>query len=257
MFRHLQFFCALMMCLAIAHAGEVTVAVASNFSAPMQKIAQAFEQETGHKALLSFASTGNLYAQIRNGAPYQVLLAADEATPRKLEAEGLAYQSSSGDVNFAVRLLPDYGRLSGKSLDELNAGERVAVTGGKRDPLDFVLWKSAKPEEPADTRWASPWGEGRPGWHIECSAMATALLGKTLDIHVGGVDNMFPHHENEIAQSECATGHMFVKYWMHNEWVLVDQKKMAKSFNNFYTLRDLIEKVIDPIAYRFWLLMAN
>jgi cysteinyl-tRNA synthetase len=122
---------------------------------------------------------------------------------RLIEKE-LAYQGEDGDVNFAVRLFPEYGRLSGKSLDELNAGERVAVGGGKRDPLDFVLWKSAKAEEPVDTRWKSPWGEGRPGWHIECSAMSCDLLGEHFDIHGGGADLQFPHHENEIAQSEGA-----------------------------------------------------
>ena len=151
----------------------------------------------------------------------------------KLIENELAYQADDGDVNFAVRLLPRYGQLSGKSLDELNAGERVAIVGGKRDPLDFVLWKSAKPQEPADTRWASPWGEGRPGWHIECSAMSCDLLGEHFDIHGGGADLQFPHHENEIAQSEGALygkdrkegDAPFVNYWMHNGHIRVNEER--------------------------------
>ncbi|HYR37275.1 MAG TPA: cysteine--tRNA ligase, partial [Burkholderiales bacterium] len=132
---------------------------------------------------------------------------------RRLQEKKLAYQSASGDVNFPVRRFPGYGKLSGKSLDELRAGERVEVDASKEDPLDFVLWKRAKPDEP---KWPSPWGDGRPGWHIECSAMGTTLLGEQFDIHGGGMDLQFPHHENEIAQSEGATGKPFVKYWMHN-----------------------------------------
>ncbi len=176
----------------------------------------------------------------------------------------LAYQGEDGDVNFAVRLFPEYGRLSGKSLDELNAGERVAVGGGKRDPLDFVLWKSAKPEEPADTRWKSPWGEGRPGWHIECSAMSCDLLGEHFDIHGGGADLQFPHHENEIAQSEGAlygqdhkaSDEPFVNYWMHNGHIRVNEEKMSKSLGNFFLIRDVL-KNFDPEVLRFFMLRAH
>lgn len=182
---------------------------------------------------------------------------------RLIEKE-LAYQGDDGDVNFAVRLFPKYGRLSGKSLDELNAGERVAVGGGKRDPLDFVLWKSAKPEEPADTRWKSPWGEGRPGWHIECSAMSCDLLGEHFDIHGGGADLQFPHHENEIAQSEGAlygkdhqaSDEPFVNYWMHNGHIRVNEEKMSKSLGNFFLIRDVL-KNFDPEVLRFFMLRAH
>jgi cysteinyl-tRNA synthetase len=161
---------------------------------------------------------------------------------QRLEARGLAYQAGNGDVNFAVRKFPGYGKLSGKSIDELRAGERVAVASGKDDPLDFVLWKAAKPEEPADAKWPSPFGDGRPGWHIECSAMGCALLGEHFDIHGGGLDLQFPHHENEIAQSEGATGKPFVNVWMHNGFVNVDNEKMSKSLGNFFTIRDVLER---------------
>ena len=182
----------------------------------------------------------------------------------KLIDNELAYQADEGDVNFAVRLFPRYGQLSGKSLDELHAGERVAIVGGKRDPLDFVLWKSAKAEEPADTRWASPWGEGRPGWHIECSAMACDLLGEHFDIHGGGADLQFPHHENEIAQSEGALygknrqadDAPFVNYWMHNGHIRVNQEKMSKSLGNFFLIRDVL-KSFDPEVLRFFMLKAH
>jgi cysteinyl-tRNA synthetase len=182
---------------------------------------------------------------------------------RLIENE-LAYQVDDGDVNFAVRLLPRYGQLSGKSLDELNAGERAAIIGGKRDPLDFVLWKSAKPEEPADTRWASPWGEGRPGWHIECSAMACDLLGDHFDIHGGGADLQFPHHENEIAQSEGALYGQhrkaddapFVNYWMHNGHIRVNEEKMSKSLGNFFLIRDVLNS-FDAEVIRFFMLKAH
>jgi len=171
----------------------------------------------------------------------------------KLEENGLAYRASNRDVNFAVRKFPGYGQLSGKSLDDLNAGERVEVDASKQDPLDFVLWKHSKPEEP---KWASPWGEGRPGWHIECSAMSNALLGEHFDIHGGGQDLQFPHHENEIAQSEGASGHKFVNYWMHNGFVRVDNAKMSKSLGNFFTIRDIL-KVFDPEVVRFFILRAQ
>lgn len=157
-----------------------------------------------------------------------------------LEDKGLAYQGSDGDVNYAVRQFPGYGKLSGKSLDDLRAGERVAVADGKRDPLDFVLWKAAKDSEPADSKWQSAYGMGRPGWHIECSAMSHALLGMPLDIHGGGPDLKFPHHENEIAQSEGAFGGQMANVWMHCGPLMVDSDKMSKSLGNFFTIRETI-----------------
>ena len=174
----------------------------------------------------------------------------------KLEDKGLAYRSPNGDVNYAVRKFPGYGKLSGKSLDELHAGERVAVLEGKDDPLDFVLWKSAKPTEPADAQWDSSYGKGRPGWHIECSAMACALLGETFDIHGGGADLQFPHHENEIAQSEGATGKPLAKVWMHNGFVNIDNEKMSKSLGNFFTLREVL-KTYDAESLRFFFVRAH
>ena len=171
----------------------------------------------------------------------------------RLEAKGLAYPAADGDVNFAVRKFPGYGRLSAKSLDDLRAGERVDVGAAKRDPLDFVLWKHSKPDEP---KWPSRWGEGRPGWAIECSAMACALLGESFDIHGGGQDLQFPHHENEIAQSEGANGKPFVRYWVHNGFVQVDDTKMSKSLNNFFTIRDIL-KGFDAEVVRFFLVRAH
>jgi cysteinyl-tRNA synthetase len=173
-----------------------------------------------------------------------------------LQRKGLAYQADNGDVNFAVRKFDGYGKLSGKSLDDLRAGERVAVTSDKNDPLDFVLWKSAKPEEPAEARWDSAFGAGRPGWHIECSAMSCATLGETFDIHGGGADLQFPHHENEIAQSEGATGQPLARFWMHNGFVRVDNEKMSKSLGNFFTIREVLEKY-DPETVRFFILRAH
>jgi cysteinyl-tRNA synthetase len=171
----------------------------------------------------------------------------------RLETKGLAYQAASGDVNFAVRRFSGYGKLSGKSLDELRAGERVEVDTAKEDPLDFVLWKRSKPEEP---KWPSRWGEGRPGWHIECSAMGCTLLGSHFDIHGGGQDLQFPHHENEIAQSEGANGVPFVNYWMHNGFVRVDEEKMSKSLGNFFTVREILEK-FDAEVVRFFIVRAH
>jgi cysteinyl-tRNA synthetase len=175
----------------------------------------------------------------------------------RLQEKGLAYHSASGDVNYAVRRFPGYGKLSGKSIDELRAGERVDVDRSKEDPLDFVLWKRSKPEEP---KWPSPWGDGRPGWHIECSAMSARLLGEHFDIHGGGEDLQFPHHENEIAQSEGAmgpdAGGKFVNYWMHNAFVRVDEEKMSKSLGNFFTVREVLKKY-DPEVVRFFILRAH
>jgi cysteinyl-tRNA synthetase len=171
----------------------------------------------------------------------------------RLELRGLAYASGSGDVNYAVRRFPGYGKLSGKSLDELRAGERVEVDPSKDDPLDFVLWKRSKPQEPT---WPSRWGDGRPGWHIECSAMSSALLGEEFDIHGGGQDLQFPHHENEIAQSEGASGARFARYWMHNGFVRKDDEKMSKSLGNFSTIREVLGKY-DPEVVRFFILRAH
>jgi len=172
---------------------------------------------------------------------------------RALEDRGLAYRASNGDVNYAVRKFPAYGRLSGKSLDELRAGERVEIDAAKHDPLDFVLWKRAKDGEPF---WESPWGRGRPGWHIECSVMSNSLLGRHFDIHGGGQDLQFPHHENEIAQSEGAHQEKFVNYWMHNGFVRVDDEKMSKSLGNFFTVREVIVRY-DPEVVRFFILRAH
>ena len=175
---------------------------------------------------------------------------------RRLEDKRLAYRTPSGDVNFAVRRFPGYGKLSGKSIDELRAGERVAVLGDKEDPLDFVLWKAAKAEEPADAKWPSEFGPGRPGWHIECSAMSCALLGEPFDIHGGGQDLMFPHHENEIAQSEGASGKTFAHTWLHNGFLNIDNEKMSKSLGNFFTIADVLQK-FDGEVIRFFMLRTH
>ena len=170
-----------------------------------------------------------------------------------LRQRGLAYQASDGDVNYAVRKFEGYGKLSGKSLDDLRAGERVQVDMAKDDPLDFVLWKRSKEGEPS---WDSPWGKGRPGWHIECSVMSNSLLGKHFDIHGGGQDLQFPHHENEIAQSEGAHQCTFVNTWMHNGFVRVDDEKMSKSLGNFFTVREILAKY-DPEVVRFFIIRAQ
>ncbi|WP_116811155.1 cysteine--tRNA ligase [Steroidobacter cummioxidans] len=173
----------------------------------------------------------------------------------RLIERGYAYVASNGDVMYAVAQFEGYGRLSGKCLADLRAGARVAVVEAKRDPLDFVLWKSAKPGEPA---WDSPWGSGRPGWHIECSAMSTALLGDHFDIHGGGLDLKFPHHENEIAQSCGASGHShFANLWMHNGFVNVDNEKMSKSLGNFFTLREVLAKLRHPEVMRYFMLSSH
>ena len=180
---------------------------------------------------------------------------------KKLEAKGLAYQAASGDVNYAVRKFPGYGKLSGKSLDELRAGERVAVQDAKDDPLDFVLWKAAKESEPEDAKWDAQamgygYGKGRPGWHIECSAMSCQTLGETFDIHGGGVDLQFPHHENEIAQSEGASGKPLANVWMHNGMLQLDNEKMSKSLGNFFTIREVLTKY-DAETVRFLLVRTH
>jgi cysteinyl-tRNA synthetase len=174
----------------------------------------------------------------------------------QLEKNGLAYQAAAGDVNYAVRKFEGYGKLSGKSLEDLRAGERVEVATDKNDPLDFVLWKHAKDSEAEEVKWDSKWGKGRPGWHIECSAMASEILGNHFDIHGGGADLQFPHHENEIAQSEGAHGNRYVNYWMHNGFVRVDNEKMSKSLGNFFTIREVLKKY-DAEVVRFFILRAH
>ncbi len=171
---------------------------------------------------------------------------------KKLQESGFAYESG-GDVFFPVRKFKDYGKLSKKPIDEMEAGARVDVNERKDDPLDFVLWKASKPGEPA---WDSPWGPGRPGWHIECSAMSIKHLGETFDIHAGGMDLQFPHHENEIAQAEAATGKQFVRYWMHNGFVNVNREKMSKSLGNFFTIKEILENY-EPEVVRFFLLATH
>ncbi|MDD4928610.1 MAG: cysteine--tRNA ligase [Gallionella sp.] len=174
----------------------------------------------------------------------------------KLEVRGLAYQAADGDVNYSVRKFEGYGKLSGKSLEDLRAGERVDVVSDKHDPLDFVLWKHAREDEAEEVKWDSKWGRGRPGWHIECSAMGSKLLGEHFDIHGGGADLQFPHHENEIAQSEGAHQCQYVNYWMHNGFVRLDNEKMSKSLGNFFTIREVL-KQYDPEVVRLFILRAH
>src|SRR5450631_3172971 len=176
------------------------------------------------------------------------------AMTQTLINKGFAYVAGNGDVMYAVRKFPGYGRLSGKKLDDLRAGSRVQIDESKLDPLDFVLWKHAKPGEPS---WESPWGSGRPGWHIECSAMSTSLLGTYFDLHGGGMDLKFPHHENEIAQSCAACDAPFVHVWMHNGFVRVDDEKMSKSLGNFFTVREVLKTLRDPEVLRFFLLSSH
>jgi cysteinyl-tRNA synthetase len=171
----------------------------------------------------------------------------------KLVDGGYAYRADNGDVYYSVSRFTEYGRLSGKRVDELRSGARVEVGDAKRDPLDFVLWKAAKPGEPS---WSSNWGDGRPGWHIECSAMSTECLGAHFDIHGGGMDLQFPHHENEIAQSEAATGEHFVNYWIHNGFVQVDEEKMSKSLGNFFTVREILQRY-QPEEVRYFILSSH
>jgi cysteinyl-tRNA synthetase len=176
------------------------------------------------------------------------------AMTQTLIDKGYAYVAHNGDVMYSVRKFSQYGRLSGKKIDDLRAGSRVSVDDSKLDPLDFVLWKHAKPGEPF---WASPWGNGRPGWHIECSAMSTSLLGSYFDIHGGGEDLKFPHHENEIAQSCAACDSAFVHIWMHNGFVRVNEEKMSKSLGNFFTVREVLKTLRDPEVLRFFLLSSH
>ena len=172
---------------------------------------------------------------------------------KKLIEKGHAYATDNGDVYFSVRSDPGYGKLKGQDIDDMENGARISPTDQKRDPLDFALWKGEKPGEPS---WPSPWGKGRPGWHVECSAMSMKYLGETFDIHGGGMDLIFPHHENEIAQSECATGKPFARYWLHNGYINLNNQKMSKSLGNFFTVRD-IAKEYDLEAVRMFLLTAN
>jgi cysteinyl-tRNA synthetase len=176
------------------------------------------------------------------------------AMTQTLIDKGYAYVAADGDVMYSVRKFAAYGKLSGKKIDDLRSGSRVQVDDAKLDPLDFVLWKRAKPGEPS---WSSPWGEGRPGWHIECSAMSTSLLGPYFDLHGGGEDLKFPHHENEIAQSCAACDTPFVKVWMHNGFVRVNDEKMSKSLGNFFTVREVLKTLRDPEVMRFFLLSSH
>ena len=176
------------------------------------------------------------------------------AMTQTLIDKGYAYLAEDGDVMYSVRKFAGYGRLSGKIIDDLRAGARVQIDDAKQDPLDFVLWKHAKPKEPS---WASPWGQGRPGWHIECSAMSTSLLGSYFDLHGGGMDLKFPHHENEIAQSCAACDTPFVHVWMHNGFVRINDEKMSKSLGNFFTVREILKSLRDPEALRFFLLTSH
>src|ERR1700675_4699482 len=176
------------------------------------------------------------------------------AMTQTLIDKGYAYVADNGDVMYSVRKFPNYGRLSGKKIDDLRAGSRVQVDDAKLDPLDFVLWKHAKPGEPS---WVSPWGDGRPGWHIECSAMSTSLLGSYFDLHGGGMDLKFPHHENEIAQSCAACATPFVRLWMHNGFVRINDEKMSKSLGNFFTVREVLKTLRDPEVLRFFLLSSH
>jgi len=172
---------------------------------------------------------------------------------RRLEDKGFAYQGAGGDVYFRVRRFPGYGKLSGQSPEDLEAGARIEVAPDKEDPLDFVLWKASKPGEPA---WDSPWGPGRPGWHLECSAMSMKYLGQTLDLHGGGQDLVFPHHENELAQSEAATGRPFARFWLHHGLLTLDQEKMSKSLGNFFTIKEVLAR-FHPEVVRFFLINAH
>jgi cysteinyl-tRNA synthetase len=172
---------------------------------------------------------------------------------QRLFDNGYAYLTDNGDVCYAIQKFADYGKLSNKKIEELRAGERVEINDSKQHPLDFVLWKAAKPDEPS---WESPWGTGRPGWHIECSAMSTHCLNNHFDIHGGGADLQFPHHENEIAQSECATGEPFVNVWMHNGFVRINDEKMSKSLGNFFTVRDVLKRY-QPEVVRYFILTSH
>ena len=172
---------------------------------------------------------------------------------KKLVDSGHAYAAANGDVYFRTSSFPEYGKLSGQPIEELQAGARIDINDGKEEPLDFAVWKAAKPGEPY---WESPWGKGRPGWHIECSAMSKKHLGDTIDIHAGGQDLQFPHHENEIAQSECCNGVPFANYWMHNGYITIDNEKMSKSKGNFFTVRDIL-KDYDGEVIRFFLLSGH
>jgi cysteinyl-tRNA synthetase len=217
------------------------------FAELAQSMAKAFEEDCARLALLP-----------PDRSPYATrYIEAMQGLIATLESKGLAYRADNGDVYFAVRGFPGYGKLSRRNLDDLRAGERVAVGEAKRDPLDFALWKAAKPGEPS---WDSRWGRGRPGWHIECSAMAAAELGTPVDLHGGAVDLQFPHHENEIAQSEGAGASPFTKIWMHGAFLNMDSEKMSKSLGNFFTLREILAK-LDPVqggeSVRFFFLRAH
>lgn len=209
-------------------------------AAVAEKYTQAFFEDTKRLGILA----ADAYPKATENIPEIINLI------EKLMQNGLAYQID-GDVYYGVSKFDGYGKLSGKNIDELESGARVEVDTRKHDPLDFALWKAAKPGEPS---WESPWGKGRPGWHIECSVMSMKHLGESFDIHAGGVDLVFPHHENEIAQSEGATGKPFVKYWMHNGFLNIEGEKMSKSLGNFFTVREILEKYHPAVIRMFFLL---
>jgi cysteinyl-tRNA synthetase len=220
-----------------AENGESTDALAARFTAAMQE---------------DFAALG-IEAPDHEPRATQYMPAIIAMITRLVE-RGYAYVSAHGDVLYSVAKFAGYGRLSGKRLEDLRAGARVEVDESKHDPLDFVLWKHAKPGEPC---WASPWGEGRPGWHIECSAMATELLGDHFDLHGGGLDLKFPHHENELAQACAASGEAFVNVWAHNGFVTIDDQKMSKSLGNFFTVREVLPYLRHPAVLRIFLLASH
>ena len=216
--------------------GESVVALSTRYIAAMHEDARALGVLPPDEEPRATAAMGQIIGMIQ-----------------RLLDKGYAYGTPQGDVYYRVSRFAAYGKLSGKQLGELRAGERVAVDAAKEDPLDFVLWKAAKPHEPC---WDAPWGAGRPGWHIECSAMSTHCLGDHFDIHGGGMDLMFPHHENEIAQSEAATGHPFVNVWMHNGFVQINEEKMSKSLGNFFTVREVL-KQYRPEVLRYFILSSH
>src|SRR4051812_14250132 len=220
---------------------------AAQENVPVETLTGRFIQAMNEDAAALNVLTPDIEPRATDNVPQMLTLI------QQLVDKAVAYRAANGDVFYSVREFKNYGKLSGKSLDDLRAGERVEVDSSKRDPLDFVLWKSAKPGEPS---WDSPWGRGRPGWHIECSAMSERYLGEHFDIHGGGQDLQFPHHENEIAQSEGAHPGTFVNYWMHNGFVRVDDEKMSKSLGNFFTVREILKKY-DPEVVRFFIARAH
>lgn len=230
---------------------DKTIKGARNQNIPLKQYTDFYEKAFFEDAKTLNIERADVYPRATEHIPEMVKLI------KTLMAKGFAYKGDDGSIYFAINKFHDYGKLSKIQVQELKAGARVNVDEyAKEEAQDFALWKAWTPDD-GDVYWETELGKGRPGWHIECSAMSMKYLGETFDIHCGGVDNMFPHHENEIAQSEAATGKMFVHYWMHNEHLLVEGKKMAKRFGNFYTLRDLLKKDCDPMPIRYLLLSTH